>query len=90
MTMLEKSLNKSRKALEQTVSSFKKEMEAEDIGRVIAITGPVAKAEGLENVRSEELVQFSDGTVGIVASLDPGRWALSCWANLTTFWRAAN
>ncbi len=69
--MLQKSLEKSKKALEQTVSSFKVEMEAEDIGRVIAITGPVAKAEGLENVHSEELVQFADGTLGIVASLDP-------------------
>ncbi len=67
---LSASLDKAKSALESTISAYKPEMKAEDIGRIISVTGLIAKADGLAGVRSEELVQCADGTLGIVASLD--------------------
>jgi len=70
--MLEKSLRKTQTALEQTINSYTPEIKAEDTGRIIAISGPVLRADGLAGVTAEELVQCEDGTLGFVASLNPG------------------
>ena len=69
--MLKASLEKTRNALERTLDSHEFSLQAEDVGRIISVSGPVAYASGLSSVTSEELVQAEDGTLGIVASLDP-------------------
>ncbi|MEW6519344.1 MAG: alternate F1F0 ATPase, F1 subunit alpha [Thermodesulfobacteriota bacterium] len=71
--MLKASLEKTRNALERTLDSQEFSLQAEDVGRIMSVTGPVAYASGLGSVTSEELVQAEDGTLGIVASLDPDK-----------------
>ncbi|TFG37613.1 MAG: F0F1 ATP synthase subunit alpha [Desulfobacterales bacterium] len=71
--MLKASLEKTRNALERTLDSHEFSLKAEDVGRIISVSGPVAYASGLNGVTSEELVQAEDGTLGIVASLDPAK-----------------
>ncbi|MBU0965930.1 MAG: F0F1 ATP synthase subunit alpha [Proteobacteria bacterium] len=71
--MLKASLEKTRNALERTLDSNEFSLKAEDVGRIISVSGPVAYASGLNGVTSEELVQAEDGTLGIVASLDPAK-----------------
>jgi len=69
--MLKASLEKTKNALERTLDSHEFSLKAEDVGRIISVSGPVAYANGLNGVTSEELVQAEDGTLGMVASLDP-------------------
>ena len=69
--MLEKSLQNHQKAFKKTLESYKAAFKTEDIGRVISLAGPVARAEGLAGVHAEELVRFADGTLGMVSSLNP-------------------
>jgi F-type H+-transporting ATPase subunit alpha len=69
--MLENSLQKTTNALAKTIASYRPEIKAEDTGRIIAVSGPVARSEGLAGVTAEELVQCEDGTLGLVASLNP-------------------
>ncbi|MEA1922611.1 MAG: F0F1 ATP synthase subunit alpha [Pseudomonadota bacterium] len=67
--MLEKSLDKNQQAFDQAVSSFSPKIQVEDVGRIISLLGPIARAEGLASIGFEELVQCEDGTLGMVASL---------------------
>ena len=69
--MLKKSLDKAATAIGTSVAGHAIELIAEDIGRITALSGPVAEAEGLAGVWAEELVQCEDGTLALVASLDP-------------------
>ena len=67
--MLEKSLHKNQQAFEQTLSTFRPEIKGEDVGRILSVTGPIARSGGLASIGFEELVQCEDGTLGMVASL---------------------
>ena len=67
--MLKKSLLKNQQAFAQTLASFNPEMQVEDVGRILSVTGPIAQANGLASIGIEELVQCDDGTLGMVASL---------------------
>ncbi|MFH1217011.1 MAG: alternate F1F0 ATPase, F1 subunit alpha [Pseudomonadota bacterium] len=71
--MLKASLEKAQNAFERSLDSQPFELTAEDVGRIISVTGPVAMANGLAGVTSEELVRMEDGTIGMVASLDPAK-----------------
>ncbi|MBI5559294.1 MAG: F0F1 ATP synthase subunit alpha [Deltaproteobacteria bacterium] len=71
--MLKTSLAKTRNAFASALASHEFSLTAEDVGRIIAVTGPVAMASGLAGVTSEELVRAEDGTLGIVAGLEPGK-----------------
>jgi len=71
--MLKASLTKTHSAFTQSLASHSFALTAEDVGRIISITGPVAMANGLAGVTSEELVEMEDGTIGLVASLDPDK-----------------
>lgn len=69
--MLEKSLDKNKSAFDATLQSYEHALKPEDVGHVVSIAGPVAKASGLAGVKAEELVIFKDGTLGIATSLNP-------------------
>lgn len=56
--------------MEQTLNNHDFSLKAEDVGKIISLSGPVAYANGLRGVTSEELIQAEDGTLGMVASLD--------------------
>ncbi len=68
--MLKSSLEKAKNAIDDSLKDSDYALISEDVGRVRAITGPVAKATGLSGVQAEELVQAEDGTLGIVASIN--------------------
>ena len=68
--MLEKSLDNNQHSFDQTLSSFSPGIQGEDVGRIVSVTGPIARAEGLASIGFEELVQCEEGTLGMVASLD--------------------
>ncbi len=67
--MLEKSLHKNQQAFAETLSSFSPQILVEDIGRIVSVTGPIARVSGLASIGVDELVQCEDGTLGMVASL---------------------
>ncbi len=67
--MLEKSLHNNQHAFEQTLSSFSPEIQVEDVGHILSVTGPIVRASGLASIGAEELIQCADGTLGMVASL---------------------
>lgn len=69
--MLDKSLNKNKHAFDETLKRYELTLRPEDVGHIVSITGPVAKASGLAGVEAEELVICKDGTLGIAASLNP-------------------
>lgn len=69
--MLKTALEKTITEIHRTLDSHSFTLQAEDVGRIISVNGPVAYASGLARVTADELVLTEDGTLGIVAGLDP-------------------
>lgn len=67
--MLERSLHKNKDAFESALSSIDHKIEGKEVGRIVSVTGPIARAVGLASVGFEELVQCENGSLGMVASL---------------------
>ncbi len=68
--MLEKSLHHNQQAFEESLSALSPKIQIADVGRILSVTGPIARASGLSSIGFEELVQCEDGTLGMIASLD--------------------
>ena len=56
--------------LRKQIESFKPEMEVRDVGTVMDAGDGIARVSGLSDVRSQELVQFSNGVLGIAFNLE--------------------
>jgi F-type H+-transporting ATPase subunit alpha len=56
--------------LQKQIESFEPELEIRDVGTVIEDGDGIARASGLPAVRSQELVQFANGVMGIAFSLE--------------------
>ena len=56
--------------LQQQIETFQPEMEIRDIGTVLEAGDGIARATGLSEVRSQELVQFENGVMGIAFNLE--------------------
>ncbi len=56
--------------LQQQIESFQPELELRDIGTVLEAGDGIARATGLSDVRSQELVQFENGVMGIAFNLE--------------------
>jgi F-type H+/Na+-transporting ATPase subunit alpha len=56
--------------LKQQIEAFKPELSIRDIGTVIEAGDGIARVAGLADVRAQELVQFSNGVIGIAFNLD--------------------
>ncbi len=56
--------------LSQKIESFKPQVEIRDVGTVTEAGDGIARANGLSSVRSQELVQFSNGVMGIAFNLE--------------------
>ncbi len=56
--------------LQQQIESFQPELEIRDIGTVLEAGDGIARATGLSDVRSQELVQFENGVLGIAFNLE--------------------
>lgn len=56
--------------LRQQLSGFKSETELEEVGTILSVGDGIARAYGLDNAQAGELVEFEDGTNGIVLNLE--------------------
>ena len=56
--------------LQQKIDTFQPEFEVRDVGSVIEAGDGIARADGLAKVRSQELVEFSNGVMGIAFNLE--------------------
>jgi F-type H+-transporting ATPase subunit alpha len=56
--------------LSQKIESFQPQVEIRDVGTVTEAGDGIARANGLSSVRSQELVQFSNGVMGIAFNLE--------------------
>ncbi|MCQ2360799.1 MAG: F0F1 ATP synthase subunit alpha [Paludibacteraceae bacterium] len=56
--------------LKQKLDGFKEKLEFEEIGKVLQVSDGVARVFGLNNVQASELVEFENGTMGIVQNLE--------------------
>jgi F-type H+-transporting ATPase subunit alpha len=56
--------------LHQQIESFKPEVEIRDVGVVLEAGDGIARVSGLSDVRSQELVQFDNGVIGIAFNLE--------------------
>ena len=56
--------------LQQQIDTFQPELDIQDVGTVLEAGGGIARADGLSDVRSQELVQFENGVMGIAFNLE--------------------
>ncbi len=56
--------------LQKQIEAFKPGMEMRDVGSVIEAGDGIARVRGLSDVRSQELVMFSNGVIGIAFNLE--------------------
>jgi F-type H+-transporting ATPase subunit alpha len=61
------------KDLQKQIEAYKPEVSVSDIGTVIEAGDGIARVEGLANIRSQELVQFQNGVMGIAFNLEQKR-----------------
>src|SRR5512143_614922 len=56
--------------LKQQILNFQAPTRAVDVGTVLSVGDGIARMSGLTNARSAELVEFENGTLGIVLNLE--------------------
>jgi len=56
--------------LQKQIDSFESELEIRDVGTVLEAGDGIARVTGLSDVRSQELVQFENGIIGIAFNLE--------------------
>ena len=56
--------------LQMQLDGFKNKLEFEEIGKVLQVSDGVARVFGLNQVQSNELVEFENGTMGVVLNLE--------------------
>jgi F0F1-type ATP synthase alpha subunit len=57
--------------LEKQIGSFQPKVGVSDVGSVIEAGDGIARVDGLADVKAQELVQFSNGVLGIAFNLEP-------------------
>ncbi|MFD1172484.1 F0F1 ATP synthase subunit alpha [Oceanobacillus picturae] len=58
------------KLIKQQIESFDSDIEVSDVGTVIEIGDGIARAHGLDNVMAGELLEFSNGVMGMAQNLE--------------------
>ncbi|MEN2767299.1 F0F1 ATP synthase subunit alpha [Ornithinibacillus xuwenensis] len=58
------------KLIKQQIENFDSDIEVSDVGTVIEIGDGIARAHGLDNVMAGELVEFSNGVMGMAQNLE--------------------
>ncbi|MCP8967906.1 F0F1 ATP synthase subunit alpha [Ectobacillus ponti] len=56
--------------IKQQIENYQSEIEVSDVGTVIQVGDGIARAHGLDNVMSGELVEFSNGVMGLAQNLE--------------------
>ncbi|MDP1834932.1 MAG: F0F1 ATP synthase subunit alpha [Chlamydiales bacterium] len=57
-------------AIQQKIKKYDDKLAAESVGRVLQVGDGIARVWGLEDVMMSEMVEFSNGTVGLVLNLE--------------------
>ncbi len=63
-------INQITADLQKQIESFQPELDIRDVGTVLEAGDGIARATGLSDVRSQELVQFENGVMGIAFNLE--------------------
>src|SRR5690625_2716318 len=58
------------KLIKQQIENFETDIEVSDVGTVIEIGDGIARAHGLDDVMANELVEFSNGVMGMAQNLE--------------------
>ncbi|MCB8944602.1 MAG: F0F1 ATP synthase subunit alpha [Ardenticatenaceae bacterium] len=66
------------------IADFDHHVEARSVGTVISVGDGVAQVNGLADVKASELVEFSNGSAGLVLDLQPGRVGVVIMGDYTT------
>ncbi len=56
--------------LKQQLSGFSSEVKMEEVGTVLQVGDGIARIYGLNNVESNEMIEFENGTTGVVMNLE--------------------
>ncbi|QQZ09209.1 F0F1 ATP synthase subunit alpha [Heyndrickxia vini] len=56
--------------IKKQIENYQSEMKVSDVGTVISIGDGIARAHGLDNAMSGELVEFSNGVMGLAQNLE--------------------
>jgi len=56
--------------IKKQIESYQSEIEVSDVGTVISVGDGIARVHGLDNVMSGELVEFSNGVMGMAQNLE--------------------
>lgn len=67
------SLQRYTEELHKKIDSFRAQYEIQNIGTVLESGDGIAQVDGLAGIRSQELVEFSNGVVGIAFNLEKSR-----------------
>lgn len=59
--------------LKDKLENFKTQTQKEKVGRVLEIGDGVAKISGLSEIMASEMIEFSDGTLGVALNLEEGQ-----------------
>ncbi len=68
--MTDQAVNNIASDLKNKIDAFERKYEIHDEGVVIEAGDGIAKVEGLQSVRSQELVEFANGVMGIAFNLE--------------------
>jgi len=58
------------KQLKKNIEHFKKEVQTEEVGKVIEVGDGIARMSGLESCQAQEMLEFEDGTIGVALNLE--------------------
>ena len=56
--------------IKQQIENYETDIEVTDVGTVIEVGDGIARAHGLDNVMAGELVEFSNGVMGLAQNLE--------------------
>ena len=56
--------------IKERIKNYEDKIETDDVGRVITVGDGIALAQGLEKAMASELVEFEDGTMGMILNLE--------------------
>ena len=56
--------------LRKHIEEFRAEVEVESVGKVLSVGDGVARMSGLANVKSQEMLEFPDGTIGVTLNVE--------------------
>ena len=56
--------------IKKQIENYQSEIQVSDVGTVIQIGDGIARAHGLDNVMAGELVEFSNGVMGMAQNLE--------------------